>query len=424
MNVRRSFVIQLALLLATSAAALAQSADLAKVLKAMDQQAATFRGAQADFVWDQYTKKTGKTDQQNGNVFFHRVGKNGVRVNVEIKSRPEYALFTADTFKLNPDSSVKLVENGANQKEDNAANLLALGFGASGSDLTKWFDVKYAGTEKVADVMAAKLELTPKSLKARGVFAQVVLWIDPARGVSVQQKFTSPNGDCRLAKYTNLALNQSEESGTSSSLAKVLKAMDQQAATFRSAQADFVWDQYTKIVDDHDIQQGTIYFRRVDKDQLQMAADIKKPNSKYVLFGNGLVKIYDHVPGGIDQVTEYNAGKNKAAFETFLVLGFGGSGEDLQKSFDVKYSGMENVMGVNAAKLDLTPKSQKVQNMFNHIILWIDPARGISVQQQFITPDGDYRLAKYSNIVLNGKISDEVFKLKTTSKTTTVRPQG
>lgn len=210
----------------------------------------------------------------------------------------------------------------------------------------------------------------------------------------------------------------------SADLAKVLKAMDHQAATFRSAQADFVWDQYTKIVDDHDIQQGTIYFRRVDKDQLQMAADIKKPNSKYVLFGNGLVKIYDHVPGGIDQVTEYNAGKNKAAFETFLVLGFGGSGEDLQKSFDVKYSGTENVMGVNAAKLDLKPKSQKVQNMFNHIILWIDPARGISVQQQFITPDGDYRLAKYSNIVLNGKISDEVFKLKTTSKTTTVRPQG
>ncbi len=205
-------------------------------------------------------------------------------------------------------------------------------------------------------------------------------------------------------------------------LEKVLKAMDQQAATFKNAQADFVWDQFTKIVNDHDLQQGTIYFRRAGKEDLEMAADIKQP-PKYVLFSGGVVKVYDH-GGSMDQVTEYNAGKNKAAFESFLVLGFGGAGHDLQKSFDVKYGGTENVLGVNAAKLELTPKAQNVRNMFEQIILWIDPARGISVQQQFLSKDGDYRLAKYKNIVLNGKISDDVFKLKTTSKTTTVRPQG
>lgn len=203
-------------------------------------------------------------------------------------------------------------------------------------------------------------------------------------------------------------------------LDKVLKAMDQQSATFRSAQADFVWDQYTKIVDDHDIQQGTIYFRRSGKDEVQMAADIKQP-AKQVLFSGGQVKLYEP---NLDRVTEYSAGKNKSEFESFLVLGFGGSGADLQRQFDVKFNGIEPVMGVKAAKLDLTPKSQSVKKMFQHIVLWIDPARGISVQQQFITADGDYRLAKYSNIVLNGKVPDDAFKLKTTSKTTTVRPQG
>jgi len=205
-------------------------------------------------------------------------------------------------------------------------------------------------------------------------------------------------------------------------LARTLKAMDQQAAAFRNAQADFVWDQYTKVVDEHDLQQGTIYFRRAGKGELEMAAHINPPTPKFVLFSNGLVKLYEP---GLDRVTEYNAGKNKSEFESFLVLGFGGSGQDLQKQFDVKYAGAENVMGVNAAKLVLTPKSQKIQNMFAQIILWIDPAKGISVQQQFITADGDYRLAKYSNIVLNDpKLSDDPFKLKTTSKTTTVRPQG
>lgn len=206
-----------------------------------------------------------------------------------------------------------------------------------------------------------------------------------------------------------------------SDLAKVLKTMDQTSANFRSAQADFVWDQYTKIVNEHDLQEGIIYFRRAGKAGVQMAADIKKPTAKYVLFTDDDVKLYEP---SLDRVTEYSTGKNKAEFESFLVLGFGGSGSDLQKEFDVKYAGTEQAMGVQAAKLQLTPKSQKVKNMFSQIFLWIDPAKGISVQQQFITPDGDYRLAKYTNITVNGKISDDVFKLKTTGKTTTVRPQG
>ena len=58
--------------------------------------------------------------------------------------------------------------------------------------------------------------------------------------------------------------------------------------------------------------------------------------------------------------------------------------------------------------------------MFARILLWIDPARGVSVQQQFFESSGDYRLAKYSNIELNQKLADGVFKLKTSGKTETV----
>jgi hypothetical protein len=49
----------------------------------------------------------------------------------------------------------------------------------------------------------------------------------------------------------------------------------------------------------------------------------------------------------------------------------------------------------------------------------------VSVQQKFISPQDDYRLAKYSDIQVNGKkIPDEVFKLKTTGKTSTISPRG
>jgi len=110
--------------------------------------------------------------------------------------------------------------------------------------------------------------------------------------------------------------------------------------------------------------------------------------------------------------------------ESFLVLGFGGRGHDLEKSFEVSFQGYEQAGGVRAAKLNLVPKTAKGKNIFERIILWIDPARGISVEQQFVEPQGDYRLAKYSNIKLNQSIPAEAFKLKTTGRTKMVNPQG
>jgi outer membrane lipoprotein-sorting protein len=203
-------------------------------------------------------------------------------------------------------------------------------------------------------------------------------------------------------------------------LEAVLASMDKAAATFKTAQTDFVWDNYTKAVDDHDLQKGTMYFRRQGAD-VEMSAEINVPDKKYVLFTGGTVSIYLPKAG---QVTEYNAGKNKADFETFLVLGFGGRGHDLAKSFDIKYAGTEQVQGIKAEKLELTPKSKKVSGMFDKITLWVDPARGVSVQQLFNTPSGDYRLAKYSNIKLNEKLPNDVFKLRTSGKVTYVKPQA
>jgi outer membrane lipoprotein-sorting protein len=200
----------------------------------------------------------------------------------------------------------------------------------------------------------------------------------------------------------------------------VLAQMDKTAANFRTTEASFVWNQYSKVVDETDTQKGKVYFRRASAD-IEMAADITDPEKKYVLFNDSKVQVYQPK---IEQVTVYNTGKNREAFESFLVLGFGGGGHDLLKSFDVKYAGTETVEGVEAAKLDLIPKSQKVANTFAHILLWIDPARGVSVQQQLFEPSGDYRLAKYSEIEINQKIPDTVFKLKTTGKTKIVSPQG
>jgi outer membrane lipoprotein-sorting protein len=139
-----------------------------------------------------------------------------------------------------------------------------------------------------------------------------------------------------------------------------------------------------------------------------------------VLYTNDVVQLYQPK---INQVTKYNAGKHKQAFESFLVLGFGGRGHDLSQRFDVRYCGTENVQGINTFRLDLTPKAADVRKTFDRIVLWIDPNRGVSVQQKFFVPQsGDYRLAVYQNIKLNQSMPPGVFSLKTNSKTTYVNP--
>ena len=203
-------------------------------------------------------------------------------------------------------------------------------------------------------------------------------------------------------------------------LRKILDQMDSTASAFRTTQANFVWDQYWKVVNETESQKGTVYYRRAGN-EIQMMADITDP-PKSVLFSSGKVQVYEPK---LKRVTTYEAGKNREAVESFLVLGFGGSGHDMLKSFEVKFLGTENVGGVEAAKLELIPKSERVRNIFAKIWLWIDPARGISVQQQFFEPSGDYRLAKYSDIELNQKISDNAFRLKTARDTQYVSgPKG
>jgi outer membrane lipoprotein-sorting protein len=227
-----------------------------------------------------------------------------------------------------------------------------------------------------------------------------------------------------LVLLTTTAVAQTEAKSPSSGagLEAVLSAMDKTAANFRSTEADFVWVLYEKVVDSSDTQKGKIYFRR-SGNQIQMSAEITEPESerKNVLYDGKRLRVYQPK---IDQVTEYDTSKNRSTVESFLVLGFGGRGHDLQNSFEVSFQGTENVMGVNASKLDLVPKTQKGQNIFSHILLWIDPARGVSVQQQFFEPNGNYRLAKYSDIKLNQNIPADMFKLKTTGRTKVVNPGG
>ena len=198
----------------------------------------------------------------------------------------------------------------------------------------------------------------------------------------------------------------------------VLARMNQTAAGFKTAQGDFEFETYQKIVQEKDSQKGRIYFRRI-KGRVDAAFEIDGPAPKQVVYKDGKLRIYEKK---INQVTERTVDKNKQDVEAFLSLGFGASGTDLLRDYDVEMAGWETVEGVKTAKLDLTPKNEKMRQTYDKIVLWIDPERDVLLQQKFFEPSGDYRLAHYSRMKRNEEISEDHFHLKTTGKPTIVKP--
>jgi outer membrane lipoprotein-sorting protein len=229
----------------------------------------------------------------------------------------------------------------------------------------------------------------------------------PARGAKKPSKTVQASGQ------------QATPATAGDELATVLAKMNQSASNFKSAQGDFEFQSYQKLTDDTETQKGRIYFRRT-KNGVDAAFEIAGPAPKQVVYKDGKLQIFEKK---INQVTERLVGKNKADVEAFLSLGFGARGDELQRDYVVKMDGWETVDSVRTAKLDLAPKKEKVLQTYNKIILWVDPERDVLLKQQFFERSGDYRLAHYTNLKLNAKIPDDVFRLKTNGNTKTIRPQ-
>src|ERR1700749_3674236 len=207
-----------------------------------------------------------------------------------------------------------------------------------------------------------------------------------------------------------------QAAGQSPQLKSVLDQMDAASARFKNAQADVRYDNYTRVVNDHDIETGSIYIERTGTGE-QMGAVFynlgpdNKPAStpaRIVNFDGPTLRIFTV---GTNQGDLFKAGANQAKYDSFLTLGFGGSGKDLQRIWDITDQGPDTINGVKTEKLDLVRKDAGVKNMFTHITIWIDPARGVSLKQVFYAPNGDNRTATYSNIRLNGSVNRKPYEI-------------
>jgi len=197
-------------------------------------------------------------------------------------------------------------------------------------------------------------------------------------------------------------------------LDEVLRQMDAASLKFQSTEAEFRWDLYEKVVKETTSQSGTIYFKKAGSSTV-MGAKIISPALRFIEFRNGVLRLFDP---GTDHLTTVDATKNKAQIESFLTVGFGGSGKDLAAAWTIADLGDETVDGVATAKLDLVPKDPGVRNNCTHMTIWVDPVRGVELKQSLYMPSGDYRTAVYKNIKYNQAVNEKTYHIQTDKNTT------
>jgi hypothetical protein len=205
----------------------------------------------------------------------------------------------------------------------------------------------------------------------------------------------------------------SQESGR---LDQVLAAMDRNAKTFRTAQADFTASMWNSVINSFvppdDV--GKIYLKKSDSG-IDASAIYTQPPDKQIRFSGNKLEIYQN-----GQINTYDASAHHDELETFLVLGFGSSGEDMRKSYDIKDLGAEKIDGSDTEKLELVPKSGAVLAHVPKMVLWMDPTLGVSRQQMiYVEKEGDYRVAKYTDIRINRNMPKNAFKMKPSVKIVT-----
>jgi outer membrane lipoprotein-sorting protein len=211
----------------------------------------------------------------------------------------------------------------------------------------------------------------------------------------------------------------------------IREQMDAASAKFTSAQADLRQELFTKVVHDTEVQPGQIYFLRKGANT-QVGMKILPPDaqpgaqpSQVFEFKDGNARMFNPGTNQIDEVSA--TGKNQQLAETWMTVGFGGSGTDLAKAWAITDQGSESLSDgkqtVKTEKLDLVSNDPSIRNNFSHITVWLDPVRDVSLKQVLFlasggTPTGDTRTVYYTNIRLNQPVDSTPFAIKCKGKCT------
>jgi len=190
---------------------------------------------------------------------------------------------------------------------------------------------------------------------------------------------------------------------------QVLARMDKAAADFKSMTAQVVWVTHTDVLNENDKETGSITMKKVQPGEVQGLVDFTSPDRKSIAFEKRTARQY--LPK-IKTVQVIDLSKHGEEIEKFIMIGFGTSGSELAKDYDVTVLGTENFHGQPTIHLQLIPKAAEARQYVQKLELWI-PEQGdpYPVHEKIFEPSADYRLVTYTGTKINPPLGPDALKL-------------
>lgn len=200
----------------------------------------------------------------------------------------------------------------------------------------------------------------------------------------------------------------------------VLARMDKAASEFKSMTAQVTYITHTDVLNENDTETGNMTLKKVQAGEVQGLVDFTAPDRKTITFEKR--RIQEYLPK-LKTVQIFDLAKHGEQVDKFIMIGFGTSGTELAKDYDVTVLGMENWKGQPAIHLQLLPKAGDAKQYVKSIELWI-PQQGdpYPLHEKILEPSGDYRLVTYTDLKINPPLAADALKLKLPPGVATVYP--
>jgi len=202
-------------------------------------------------------------------------------------------------------------------------------------------------------------------------------------------------------------------------LADILARMDRAAHEFRALSANMKRVQFTAVISESNEMEGVVRLKR-SKGGTVGIVDFQQPEQRTVYVNGHNIQIF--YPKA-NTVEIYDSSKYTANIDQFLLLGFGTSAAELQKSYDLKMAGTETVGGAATTRIEMTPKSAELKKLITKIELWILEGQDTPIQEKVTEPSKNYELITYSDIKVNPNLPESAFEPKLPEKVKKIHPQ-
>jgi outer membrane lipoprotein-sorting protein len=195
--------------------------------------------------------------------------------------------------------------------------------------------------------------------------------------------------------------------------AELLARLDRFSRTFRGMKAGIRTTNHIAGIDEDEKESGVILLTRTSPARFRMSLSFTGPNAVTVILRDQTAEIYHPK---LNEIQEYDIRQYKDIAHELFQLGFGVAGADRDKSYSIVSLKREAVGDENATYLQLLPKSTEVRKRVSKVELWISDKTNCAIRQKLYFPDGGYRLAEFSGLLVNPNIPSSAFDLPKSAK--------